>query len=193
MNRSIISRTLFLLGLTVLIGLGAKAQQTYTVSGAQEMKVSGTSTIHDWDMVATDGITGTANMLLENGKLAKITTLTLSFPVKSLKSGKSSMDSNAYKALLEPKNPNIKFEMTELTGITGNIIKAKGKLTVAGETQIVPLTVTYSISGSSVTFTGTHPIKFTQFKVSPPSAVVNTIKTGDDLKLSFKTNFTKKN
>ncbi|MDI1325153.1 MAG: YceI family protein [Algoriphagus sp.] len=193
MKRSILSRTLCLLSFTVLIGLGAQAQQTYAVSGAQELKVSGTSTIHDWDMVATDGITGTANMLLENGKLTKITTLTLSFPVKSLKSGKSSMDDNAYKALLEPKNPNIKFEMTELTGITGNTIKAKGKLTIAGDTQIVPMTVTYTVSGSTVCFTGTHPIKFTQFKVSPPSAVFNTIKTGDDLKLSFKTNFTKKN
>lgn len=193
MNRSIISRTLFLLGLTVLIGWGAQAQQTYTVSGEQEMKVSGTSTIHDWDMVATDGITGTANMLLENGKLTKISTLTLTFPVKSLKSGKSSMDSNAYKALLEPKNPNIKFEMTELVGITGNTIKTKGKLTIAGDTQIVPITVSYKVSGSTVTFTGTHPIKFTQFKVSPPSAVFNTIKTGDDLTLAFKSNFSKKN
>ncbi len=193
MNRSIISRTLCLLGLTVLVSFGAQAQQTFAIAGTQELKVSGTSTIHDWDMVAKDGITGTANMLVENGKLTKITTLTLSFPVKSLKSGKSSMDDNAYKALLESKNPNIKFEMTEFTGMTGNTIKAKGKLTIAGATQIVPISVTYSVSGSTVTFTGTHPNKFTQFKVSPPSAVFNTIKTGDDLKLSFKTNFTKKN
>lgn len=193
MKRSILTRTLCLLAFTAIIGLGAQAQQTYAISGAQELKVSGTSTIHDWDMVATDGIMGTANMLLESGKLTKITSLTLSFPVKSLKSGKSSMDDNAYKALLEPKNPTIKYEMTELTGITGNTIKTKGKLTIAGDTQIVPLTVTYSVSGSTVTFTGTHPIKFTQFKVSPPSAVFNTIKTGDDLTLAFKTNFTKKN
>lgn len=193
MKRSILTRTLCLLAFTAIISLGAQAQETYAVSGAQELKVSGTSTIHDWDMVAKDGITGSANMLMESGKLTKITSLTLSFPVKSLKSGKSSMDDNAYKALLEPKNPNIKYEMTELTGITGNTIKTKGKLTIAGDTQIVPLTVTYSVSGSTVTFTGTHPIKFTQFKVSPPSAVFNTIKTGDDLTLAFKTNFTKKN
>lgn len=193
MKRSILTRTVCLLAFTAFIGLGAHAQQTYAVSGAQEMKVSGTSTIHDWDMIATEGITGTANMLLENGKLTKITSLTLSFPVKSLKSGKSSMDSNAYKALLEPKNPSIKYEMTELTGITGNTIKTKGKLTIAGDTQTIPLTVTYSVSGSTVKFTGTHPIKFTQFKVSPPSAVFNTIKTGDDLTLAFQTNFTKKN
>jgi len=193
MKRSIVSRTLCLLGLTVLIGFGARAQQTYSASGAQELKVSGTSTIHDWDMVATDGITGTANMLLENGKLNKITSLTLSFPVRSLKSGRSSMDKNAYEALLEPKNPNVKFEMTELIGITGNTIKAKGKLTIAGDTQIIPLTVTYAVSGSNVTFSGSQPIKFTQFKVKPPTAVFNTIKTGDELTLDFKTNFTKKN
>ncbi len=193
MKRSIISRTLCLLGVTVLISLGAQAQQTYATSGAQELKVSGTSTIHDWDMVVKEGITGTANMLLEKGKLTKITTLAFSFPVKSLKSGKSSMDSNAYKALLEPKNPNIKFEMTEITGITANTIKAKGKLTIAGDTQTVPLTVTYAVSGSKVTFSGSQPIKFTQFKISPPSAVFNTIKTGDDLTVSFKTHFSKKN
>ncbi|TXE14698.1 YceI family protein [Algoriphagus aquimarinus] len=169
------------------------AQQAYSLSAAQQFTVAGTSTIHDWEMIAKAGSTGAAQLTIENGRLSKITSLTLNIPVKSLKSGKGSMDNNAYEALIEKKHPSIKFEMTECIAIIGNVVKSKGKLTIAGTSQIIPLDVTYSMNGNAIKFTGTHAIQFSDFKVDAPTAVFGTIKTGNELTLAFEASFSPKN
>ncbi|MBN7816237.1 hypothetical protein [Algoriphagus pacificus] len=70
-------------------------QQSYKLSGAQKLTVSGTSTIHDWQMVANDNTSGTAELTIEKGNLVSIQSMTINLPVKSLKSGKGGMDNNA--------------------------------------------------------------------------------------------------
>ena len=63
-------------------------QQVFSISGPQTMKVSGTSTIHDWEMISNSGINGGASLLVENGELKGIESLAIEMPVNSLKSGK---------------------------------------------------------------------------------------------------------
>lgn len=178
---------IFFLGL-----VQAKAQQTFSLSGTPEIQISGTSTIHDWDMVAKDGLEGQATISLENGKIAKVNSLVLEVPVASLKSGKSTMDKNAYEALSVDKFPKIRFQLTEVTEITGDLIRAKGQLTISGKAQIVAMNVKYKMNGNAVQFIGSHPISFSQFSLDPPTAVFNTIKTGNDLNISFNTTFSQK-
>lgn len=180
---------ILIFALLVLLSSSLHAQQNFTLNGNSELKVTGTSTIHDWDMVSTSGQTGKATMQLDNGKIAELKTLQMTMPVSTLKSGRSGMDKNAYEALKSKDNPNIQFELTEVLSITDNTIKAKGNLTVAGTTKNVPMEVNYKVNGNTVEFTGKQDIKFTQFNISPPTAVFNTIKTGDDLTLSFNTTF----
>ncbi|MCE7055434.1 YceI family protein [Algoriphagus sp. AGSA1] len=182
-----------MLTLLILSSFPCFAQQSYTISSDQQFTVAGTSTIHDWEMVAKEGTTGSAGLILENGKLSKITSLKVEIPTKSLKSGKGAMDKNAYEALNAAKYPSIAFEMTEFLGITGTKIRANGKLTIAGKSQIIPLEVSYSISGNTVKFKGTHAILFSDFKIDAPTAVLGTIKTGDELRLSFEAGFSPKN
>ena len=180
---------ILLVAVLVMAGSALQAQQTLTLNGNSELKVSGTSTIHDWDMVSNTGQSGKATMKMENGKITELKALQLTMPVSTLKSGRSAMDKNAYEALKAKDNPNVQFQLTEVLSITDNTIKAKGNLTVAGTTKNVPMEVNYKVNGSTVEFTGTQDIKFTQFNISPPSAVFNTIKTGDDLTLSFNATF----
>jgi len=173
----------------VLLANTLQAQQNFTLNGNSELKVTGTSTIHDWDMVSTAGQSGKATMKLDNGKITELKTLQLTMPVSTLKSGRSGMDKNAYEALNAKAHPNVQFQLTEVLSITDNTIKAKGKLTVAGTTKNVPMDVNYKVTGNTVQFTGNQDIKFTQFNISPPTAVFGTIKTGDDLTLSFNATF----
>ena len=178
----------------VLLSAGASfAQQSYSLTGPVEMKVSGTSTIHDWDMVAEDGVSGQAQMTMENGKLSKIGSLSISMDVKSLKSGKSAMDKNAYAALDANKHAKITFQLSEVMSISASEVKAKGKLTIAGNSQTLTLTAPYQISGNQIKFYGKHDISFSQFSLEAPTAVFGTIKTGDELTLSFQTTFSPKN
>ncbi|WPR74983.1 YceI family protein [Algoriphagus sp. NG3] len=192
MKRNLFTQGL-ILTMLLLLWFPGFAQQSYKMSGDQQFTVAGTSTIHDWEMIAKEGTTGSSELSLENGKLSKITSLTIEIPVKSLKSGKGSMDKNAYEALNAAKHPSIKFEMTEFLGITGTKIKAKGKLTIAGKSQVIPLEVSYSISGNAIKFNGTHAISFSDFEIEAPTAVFGTIKTGNGLVLAFEAGFSPKN
>ncbi|WP_425636619.1 YceI family protein [Algoriphagus yeomjeoni] len=182
-----------ILSLALLTWFPSFAQQSYQLTGAQEFIVAGTSTIHDWEMIAKVGSSGSAKMSIENGKLSKLTSLAIELPVRSLKSGKSAMDKNAYEALVIQKYPAIKFEMTECLAISGNIVKAKGKLTIAGTSRIIPLEVTYSTNGNVIKFKGSHPVLFSEFNLEAPTAVFGTIKTGNELKLAFEASFSPKN
>ena len=102
------------------------------------------------------------------------------------------MDNNAYKALDEKQYPQIYFELTEVESIIDQMIKAKGNLTISGNSSMVSLEVNYQLSEDDIWFTGSIPITFTQFKLDPPKALFGTIKTGDDLKISFETIFKSK-
>lgn len=184
--------------LTLIVGVlqiqaGLAQQQLFTIKNSAEVKVSGTSTIHDWDMVTEGPLQGQASINLLSGKLEGIQSLTIKVPVKSLKSGKSSMDKNAYEALKAEQFQSVDFQLISLDEIQSNYLMATGKLSIAGVSQTVKMKVNYQVNGNSVLFSGILPITFTQFKLSPPTAVFNTIKTGNDLQISYKAIYEQKN
>ncbi|MDZ7847890.1 MAG: YceI family protein [Owenweeksia sp.] len=85
---------------------------TYKTDQAQSsLKVSGTSTVHDWEMEAK-GMNGVMNVDLYEDSM-DIKNLSLTVEVNSLKSGKSVMDGKTYDALKEEKYPTINYKMTE--------------------------------------------------------------------------------
>lgn len=174
----------------LLFTSGVKAQESYKMASNPEFIVAGTSTIHDWTMNATEG-SGKAKILINEGDIIKIQSLVVNMPVKSLKSGKSQMDKNAYEALNEAQHPLIKFELTKVKEIKNGIITAMGNLTIAGNTRPATLKVNYKVNETSVLFSGGFDITFSGFDLKAPTAVLGTIKTGDALQLSFKTQFTK--
>ncbi len=162
----------------------AVSQKVYTLDSTPDLKVSGTSSIHDWHMESTKA-TGKAEMTLGASGAEVIKSLTFTMPVESLKSGKGQMDNNAYKALNTDKHPDIRFVLTEVSSINGTLIKAKGKLTISGSSKDFSFDVNQKLVGNAIEFSGTLPIKFSEFNVEPPTAIFGTIKTGDALQLSF--------
>ena len=137
--------------------------------------VSGTSTMHDWTMTSTSGtFSGTvAGNAINN--------IQYNLGAKTLKSGKGAMDSNAYKAMKADKFPNITFTATSVNMGKGTIT---GKLTVTDVTKTVSFPVTVAKSGNSYTITGTETIKMTDYGVTPPSFMMNTVKTGNEIKIT---------
>lgn len=182
-------KSLILLALFVVVGLQVRAQDNYSLSGPQEFTVEGTSTIHDWEMVAKDGLKGSMSATVNGSEIASISSLKITLPVESLKSGKSGMDKNAYASLDTKKNPTILYELTSVDQIENGKIKAKGKLIIAGNSKDVTMEVNYTVNNGTVTFDGAQDITFADFNIDPPTAMFNTIKTGNELKLSFKAQF----
>lgn len=137
--------------------------------------VAGTSTMHDWTMTSTSGTF--------SGTVAgnSINNIQYNLGAKTLKSGKGAMDSNAYKAMKADKFPNITFTATSVNMGKGTIT---GKLKVTDVTKTVSFPVTVAKSGNTYTITGTETIKMSDFGVTPPSFMMNTVKTGNDIKIT---------
>lgn len=164
------------------------AQEKFVLASGTDLKVEGTSTLHDWEMVSNKA-GGEAKIKLNGNQLESITGLKVTFPVSSLQSGKSQMDNIAHETLKADKHPEIRFELREVQQITDKTVKASGNLTIAGTTRPVVMEVNYDVNGKTISFTGAKGIKFTDFKVDPPKAMFGTIKTGDELQLSMNATF----
>ncbi len=163
------------------------SQTKYQMSPSPVFKVEGGSTLHDWHM-ETQTAKGEAVFLVEGGQFKGAQSLTLSFQAETLKSGTKGLDTNAYKALNTSKNKDVKFVLKQLTG-SGTAFTANGDLTIAGVTKTVSFPVKLSPSGSNFTFEGSLSTKLTTFSVTPPTALLGTVKTEDGVTLSFKTTF----
>lgn len=164
------------------------AQQTYKMNGTTEFVVAGTSTLKDWTMESHNG-SGTVDISVVNGRISSIEKLSVSVRGKSLESGSSRMDINAYKALKEDQYPIIRFNLKEVLANRGNTIRIKGDLTVAGVTKSKTFDMNVNSSAQSLRFSGEFDVTFSEFNMTPPTAMWGTIKTGNELTLSFDTQF----
>ncbi len=174
--------------LTISVVSVTFAQTSYVMSNGTELMVSGTSTLHDWEMKSAKG-TGQAVVTIENGTLKGIQSLSVNLVAETLESGKSQMDRNAYKALKTDKNPQIKYVLKDIKPGQGNTWTATGDVTIAGVTKTMTMPVTVNQQGNVLEFSGSIATKLTEFKIDPPTAMLGTIKTGNDVKLSFSAKF----
>lgn len=170
--------------------------QTYQLNnGISKLKVEGTSNIHDWEIVA-EKQQGKLSAEVEDGKITKIEQLDFTVTAESLKSGKSGMDKNTYKALSTDKHKQIVFKLTKVNSIdcsTTNSCKiaATGNLTIAGKTNSIDIAFDVKIYGTKIIFTGSKTLKMTDFGVDPPKAMFGTITTGDEIVIKFESSFLK--
>jgi polyisoprenoid-binding protein YceI len=181
-------RTLVIATLALAAALVASAERFAPATGSL-VRVEGTSTLHAWKMEGST-IEGQINAPTPDNWNAPATAV-VTIPVTSIKSDHAKMDKLMAEALKAPANPKIRFELTEATpkstGNTSFVLAAKGKLTIAGVTRDVAFDVQGSRNPDGrYTLTGTAPIKMTSFGIKPPTAMMNTIKTGDDVKVTFR-------
>ena len=183
--REMISSTILLIVLVMITTL-TNAQVKYTAKNDLNLLISGTSTLHDWDMKAAKGECDALFTFNAAGDIVGLTGLSVSVPAEALKSEHSGMDKNAYKALKTDKAPNITFKLASATITANNTIKCTGKLTIAGATREAEIIATYKLnSDKSITVTGKKNISMKDFSMEPPTFMMGTIKTGNDIVLKF--------
>ncbi|MRX39615.1 YceI family protein [Flavobacterium sp. LC2016-23] len=172
------------LGITSFVS----AQKSYTLNAKSAFSVSGTSTLHDWEMKSGSG-TGTAGFTITNSKLTDIGSLSVTLLAESIKSDKKSMDKVAYKTLKTDKNKNITYTLKSAEKVNENTWELTGTYTIAGVSKILKTTVKTTITKEGVNLQGSNKITFTDFGMKSPTALLGTIKTGQDLTLKFNLNF----
>jgi len=194
--------------LSLLTGM-VQAQDTVKYSASptgSSVKIEGTSTIHDWDM-KTSMVGGSLEVdpkvQLDSAKATiagldgnKVPmTVKVYIPVRALKSYTAAMDNVYQDAMEEKKFPRIEYFLTELAVKEGEHkagtpfeFNATGDLVVHGVTNKITMPVTIdSVETNKLKIKGATPLKMTSFGVKPPSPkiLLNLIKTGDDIKVSF--------
>jgi YceI-like domain len=184
-----LSKGIILLASLQFLFLFSRAQVNYTGT-AFDLIISGTSTLHDWDMKSAKGTCTAAFTFNNAGKLTGLSALSFSTPANSLKSDHSSMDKNAYKALKTDKSPVITYTLNAgsvAPAAAGmNTILCKGKLTIAGATVNEEVAALGTLnSDGTITVTGSSKISMKDFNMEPPTFMMGTIKTGNDVVLKF--------
>jgi polyisoprenoid-binding protein YceI len=185
----------------VLIAIGilgfvqlSRAQGTYKIQETKDidMKLSGTSTLHNWVMNAQT-FTGEAQFGFKAGagnQLNSLTALTFELNVEDLKSGEKGLDNNAYKALKTGQYKDILYKLTSANVMAENLgkylIKTKGNLTIAGVTKEVDMDV-YAVvnKDGSITCVGSDKLEMTDYQVKPPTFMLGAMKTGDAITLNY--------
>lgn len=169
--------------------------QSYEVSLNSKVSVTGTSSIHDWEMDLLKFSSG-FQVHSEGSILKGLNNIYFSFMAKDLKSNSSIMDKKAYDALKSEQHPEIRFSGISLTGFVaeGSSIKGtlNGKLTLAGQTRDVSFPFTGVVNGRSISISSASDLTFSGFGIEPPTAMLGTLKTGDKVKVSFNLKYEQK-
>lgn len=174
-----------------MLGASALMAQVQFHAASSDISIAGTSTLHDWEMQSTKSTVAAAFTLDNAGKPTALNSLSFSMDPTSLKSGKESMDDNAYKALKTSNYKVIKFVASSGTitpaGGANYTVKASGVMTIAGSSVNTDVVATCTLGADgTITCNGLKAIKMTQYGVKPPTFMMGTIKTGDDLNIKFK-------
>lgn len=173
-----------------LLPIALGAQSFKLDNGQGKVSVTGTSSLHDWEEIAEQKSGSLALDL--NGDAVSINALSFVVEAESLKSGKSGMDKNTYKALMTDKHKQIVYKLEGIKSISpkgANSYKAVavGKLTIAGKTNGIEMDLDLNVDGDKVLMKGSKALKMTDYGIDPPKALMGTIKTGDDIVVHFDT------
>lgn len=179
------AKRLFLIALSITLACLPVLSQDGYATKAFKMSVSGTSSLHDWESEATK-VSADASLDLSGAQLEGINSLKVTVAAKGIVSPKGKiMDNKTYDALKADKYPNITFRLDKAT-VNGSAVQATGKLTIAGKTQTVSLNATSRMdSAGNITFSGSKAIKMTDYGMDPPTALMGTIKTGDEVTIKY--------
>ena len=152
-----------------------------------DVVVIGTSNLHDWES-KVEQIECTAAFILLNNTLSDVKDVVVKIPVKSIRSTKGNiMDNKTWNAFHYEKYPLITFVATDRKiNASQNSIKVTGDLTMAGVTKQVEFTVNYKVlPDGDLQVSGSKKLRMTEFKMEPPTAMMGTIKVGDEITIAF--------
>jgi hypothetical protein len=196
---------------TLVLALNASLLAADTVKydaqpTGSEMKIDGTSTIHDWyckSGIISGGFEA-EQAWQKDVSLKSVTSLgpgkapvcKVSIPVRTLKSSSGRiMDGIMIDAMKGKEFTSIDYKLTEMV-IKGEVpatgspvtFDCKGELTVSGTTNKVSFPVKMErVGDDKLKFSGTTKVKMTDYGIKPPAPSIGLgmIKTGDEVTLTW--------
>ena len=189
-NSKLIAAIAALLLLAPTATAQSQSMNAYQSVAAEDsrMWVAGTSTIHDWECPVNDFTTEIR--AAEDGEtLTSIGRVMVTATVESIECEKGKMNRKLQDALESDDHPEVTFaaESAEIaTTDDARTASAAGTLTMAGETRDLTVDATISRTDDGrILLTGRAPILLSNFGIDPPTALLGTLKTGDEVFVRF--------
>jgi len=159
------------------------------------MSVAGSSTLHDWEVEATDfsvqfQIPVSWFISIEGRAGDDVSELKVTVPVEHLDGGKNKMNRDLRDALSYPDHENIQFIWDEIsfTGVTdtGRKAEVSGRLLIAGVERYVTFNADLGLNEwSQIVVSGSVRINMRDYNVEPPKVLFGVIRTDEIVNLSF--------
>ena len=181
---------IFVLLATLISAYSFETAELKTVKSNLKFNISGTSTIHGWDMSGHGGNCTAQFHYDASGAITGINDISFSFPAVNLKSGKSEMDKRAHKALKVGRHSNITGRFVDAKVVTNDNINFRInsviKLQIGGVTKDVPVVANGKLNkDKSLTVSGEKKIDMTEFNIEQPSFMFGSVKAGKDVVVKF--------
>lgn len=191
MNKPLLSRSFLMLTIAILAlsGNALYAQTLKLNPKTFTMTIAGTTNVHNFESKVGQA---SGELIISSSK--QVQSLSVEIPVKGIKSKEKLMDTKTYEAFKSDKYPTISFKSTEVSApqVNGNDISVtvNGNLTISGVTKKVTLKPTGKIVKPGVyEFKGSYALKMSDYKMSPPTAMLGMMKVGDGITLKYDVTF----
>jgi polyisoprenoid-binding protein YceI len=178
-----------LLIVSIVSGNNLQAQSLKLNPKTFIMTIAGTTNVHNFESKVTQ-----ANGEIVVNAEKKIQSFGVEIPVKGIKSNEKLMDTKTYEAFNADKNPMITFKSTDVSSLKMDgsdiSVSVNGNMTIAGVTRKITLTATGKMVKPGIyLFSGSIPVKMTDYKMKPPTAMMGVMRVGDDIKLKYSVTF----
>jgi len=120
----------------------------------------------------------------------EVSTATLKVDPKDIECGKGQMNRKLRDALDSKTDATIQFSLTQASNVDlssgPKAAKLSGTLRIAGKTIPVVVNATGSMSATNqIQFEGSTKILMSDYDIDPPTALLGTLKTGNEITIRF--------
>ncbi len=170
----------------------ASAQSPVLIQKESQIRISGTSNLHDWHEVAGD-FSIELGFSSDEAATPVIDRVALSCRTASIVSENSIMTNKTHEALRVDRHPEITFSSAKQSSLAvrnGEFSSTiNGELTINGVRKEVAVPVQGSLTGNKLNVRGRKTIRMSDYGIKAPVALMGTLKTGDDVTVSFDLKF----
>lgn len=172
-----------------LIQMASAQQIEMTIAPDHEMLIKGSSNVHDWQSNVTTVNFSALVLTGEDGHMT-ITKADVMIPVESIVSEKGKvMDKKTMKAFESELYPNIKFTLLKPVEIVTSAAKkaeAVGVLNIHNTKKEITFDLNIKrLEDQSLQCSASIPLLMTDFGIDPPTALLGTMKTRNEITIEF--------
>ena len=192
--------------ITLLVHLTARGQEpesqdliSATLLENSSMTIIGSSTLHDWEVEATDFSVQfrVPGRWFDSDRFwagEDIEELNVTVQVGRLDGGKNKMNRDLREALRYEEYPEIQFSWDKVifsgTSDTGRTAEVLGSVTIAGEEREIQFNAILSFNEwSQIVAKGQVTLNMRDYNVDPPTALFGVIRTDEMIDLTFELYF----